>query len=187
MKRVGMKRFLQLRPLGLLLLLAAPIVAQDANDLKSGDPETRKLIEEASKFYLEGDYKRAIPPYQKALDREKANPTLSQTIWRVLVDNLGMAYGISGDLKKAKATFEYGLSKDPKYAMFHYNMACTYGEMDDPVNAIVYLKQAFAYKDNMIKGEEMPDPWEDSSFQRFMSNQKFVSSLKEITGRQSTL
>jgi hypothetical protein len=86
-------------------------------------------------------------------------------------------------LKKAKATFEYGLSKDSKYPMFHYNMACTYGEMDDPENAIVYLKQAFDYKDNMIKGEEMPDPWEDSSFQRFMSNQKFVNALKAITGR----
>jgi len=182
-----MKRLLQLHALGILLLLAAPIVAQDANELGAGDPETRKLMGEASKFFLDGDYKRAIPPYQKALDREKTTPTLSKPLWRVLVDNLGMAYGISGDLKKAKATFEYGLSKDPKYPMFHYNMACTYGEMNDPDNAIMYLKQAFSYKDNMIKGEEMPDPWEDSSFQRFMSNEKFVNALKEITGRQSAL
>ena len=178
-----MKRLLPLLGLGTLLLLTAPIVAQDANDLKAGDPETRNLIEQGSRFYLVGDFKRAIPPYQKALDREKANPTLSRTIWRVLVDNLGMAYGISGDLKKAKATFEYGLSKDSKYPMFHYNMACTYGEMDDPENAIVYLKQAFDYRDNMIKGEKIPNPWTDSSFQRFMSNEKFVNALREITGR----
>ena len=183
MKGAEMKRLLPLYALGILLLLTAPIVAQDANDLKAGDPETRKLLEQGSKAFLDGDYQRAIPPYQKALDREKANPTLSKTLWRVLVDNLGMAYGISGDLKKAKATFEYGLSKDPKYPMFHYNMACTYGEMDDPDNAIVYLKQAFEYKENMIKGEKMPDPWTDSSFQRFMSNEKFVNALKEITGR----
>ena len=178
-----MKRLLPLHALGILLLLATPILAQDADDLKAGDPETRKLLEEGSRFYLEGDYKRAIPPYRKALDREKANRTLGQSLWRVLVDNLGMSYGISGDLEKAKDTFEYGLSKDPKYPMFHYNMACTYGEMNDPDKAIVYLKQAFEYKDNMIKGEKMPDPWGDSSFQRFMSNEKFVAALREITAK----
>ena len=178
-----MKRLLLLLSLGWLLLLVVPVCGQDPNDLNAGDPETRALMETASQFYLVGDYKRAIPPYQKALDREKANRTLGQSLWRVLVDNLGMAYGISGDLKKAKETFAYGLSKDAKYPMFHYNMACTYGEMNDPDNAIVYLKQAFENKDNMIKGEKMPNPWTDSSFKRFMDNEKFVNALREITTR----
>ena len=171
---------LRLLTIGMLLLIVAPAIAQDTSDLKKGDPETRKLMEQGSRFCLERDYKRAAPPYQRALDREKANRTLSETLWRVLVDNLGMAYGISGDLKKAKATFEYGLSKDPKYPMFHYNMACTYAEMNDPDKAIVYLKQAFDYKENMIKGEKMPDPWTDDSFQRFMNNDKFVAALSEL-------
>jgi len=153
--------------------------AQEQSEQKP-NPETLKYMQQGSAFYLEHDFKRAIPPYQKALDLEKEKPTLDQTLWRVLVDNLGMAYGISGDLKKAKATFEYGLSKDPKYPMFHYNMACTYGEMDDPEKAIVYLRQSFEYKENMIKGERLPDPWTDSSFQRFMNNDKFVNALKEI-------
>ena len=178
-----MKRLLPLHSLGLLFLLSVSVCGQAPDDLNAGDPETRTLMEKASQFYLVGDYKRAIPPYQKALDREKAKRTLGQSVWRVLVDNLGMAYGISGDLKKAKETFEYGLEKDPKYAMFHYNMACTYGEMNDPEKAIVYLKQAFENKENMIKGEKMPDPWTDSSFQRFMDNEKFVSALREITGQ----
>jgi tetratricopeptide (TPR) repeat protein len=163
--------------------LAPVAVAQDDSDLKAGDPETRKLLEEGSRFYLVGNYKKAIPPYQKALDREKANRTLSQSLWRVLVDNLGMSYGISGDLDKAKDTFEYGLSKDPKYPMFHYNMACTYAEMNDVDKTIEYLKQAFEYKGNMIKGERFPDPWGDDSFQRFMNNDKFVNALKELTGK----
>ena len=171
---------LRLLTIGMLLLIVAPAIAQDTSDLKKGDPETRKLMEQGSRFFLERDYKRAAPPYQRALDREKANRTLSETLWRVLVDNLGMAYGISGDLKKAKATFEYGLSKDPKYPMFHYNMACTYAEMNDPDKAIVYLKQAFDYKETMIKGEKMPDPWTDDSFQRFMNNDKFVAALSEL-------
>jgi len=64
--------------------------------------------------------------------------------------------------------------------MFHYNMACTYAEMNDMEKTIVYLKQAFEYKENMIKGERMPDPWTDDSFQRFINNEKFVNALKEL-------
>jgi hypothetical protein len=55
---------------------------------------------------------------------------------QVLVDNLGMAYGITGDLKKASEIFEYGLSKDDTYPMFYYNLACTYAEMNDLDNTI---------------------------------------------------
>jgi len=167
--------------IGMLVMLAAPAIGQDTADLKAGDPETRNLMEQGSRFYLDHDFKRAIPPYQKALDREKANRTLSDTLWRVLIDNLGMAYGISGDLKKAKETLEYGLAKDPKYPMFHYNLACTFAEMNDVDKAILSLQQAFQYKQNMIRGERFPDPWTDDSFQRFMNNDKFVSALKEMS------
>lgn len=162
-----------------ILFTATMAAAQDTSE--KPNPQTLKLMKEGSAFYLERDYKHAIPPYQKALDLEKKQRTLDETFWRVLVDNLGMAYGISGDLKKAHETFEYGISKDPKYPMFHYNMACTYAEMNDVDNAIVYLKQAFQYKQNMIKGERFPDPWTDSSFQRFMNNDKFVNALKELS------
>ncbi|HYX29952.1 MAG TPA: tetratricopeptide repeat protein [Pyrinomonadaceae bacterium] len=172
---------LQILVLLLGMLLVGVVAAMGQDDLKAGDPETRKLLEQGSRAFLDGDFKKAIPPYQKALDREKANRTVSESIWRVLVDNLGMAYGISGDLKKAKETFDYGLSKDPKYPMFHYNMACTYAEMNDVDDAIKYLQQAFQYKDNMIQGEKFPDPWTDDSFQRFMKNDKFVSALKEMS------
>src|ERR1044072_6489691 len=95
--------------IGLLLVLLAPAMAQDAQGLKSGDPETRRLMEEASRHFLERDYKKAAPLYRAALDREKRDRTLSDSLWGVLLDDLGMSYGISGDLKKAKATFEYRL------------------------------------------------------------------------------
>src|SRR5262249_44600384 len=176
-----MKLRIFLPAIGMLLLIVASVMGQGSADLKPGDPETRGLMERASRAFLDRDFKRAIPPYQQALDREKANRTLSENLWRVLVDNLGMAYGISGDLKKAKETFEYGLSKDPKYPMFHYNIACTYAEMDDVDNAIDYLRGAFEYKQNMIKGERLPNPWTDDWFQRCMKNDKFVNALREIT------
>lgn len=142
--------------------------------------QVMELMQEGGAHYLRRDFKRAIGPYQKALDLEKQKRTLEQTLWRVLVDNLGMSYGISGNLKVAKETFEYGISEDPDYPMFYYNMACTYGEMDNMEKAIEYLRLAFARKDNMIAGEKFPDPAKDSSFARFADDEKFVAALKEM-------
>lgn len=165
------------------LCFSTSVTAQNKSEKKSKDDSAkvvRNYVGEGSASFLKGDYKSAIKPYQKALDLEDKYPTLEKSIWRVLVDNLGMSYGISGDLKKAKETFEYGLSKDPDYPMFHYNMACTFAEMNDENNAIVYLKTAFKNKENMIAGEVMPDPSNDSSFTRFMNDEKFLTALKEI-------
>ena len=139
-----------------------------------------ELMQQGSVYYLRRDYKNAIGFYQKALNLEKANRTLDQALWRVLVDNLGMSYGITGDLRQAKRIFEYGISKDPKYPMFYYNMACTYGEMDYRDKAIEYLKMAFERKRNMIKGERMPNPSRDSSFARFREDPKFQAALREL-------
>jgi tetratricopeptide (TPR) repeat protein len=142
--------------------------------------QVMELMQEGSAHYLRGDFKKAIGPYQKALDLEKQKRTLEHNLWRVLVDNLGMSYGISGNLKVAKDTFEYGISEDPEYPMFYYNVACTYGEMDNMEKAIDYLRLAFARKDNMIPGEKFPDPARDSSFARFADNEKFKAALKEM-------
>ena len=130
-------------------------------------------MREGSAFYQRGDY-------QKALDLEKEQPKLDKTMWRVLVDNLAMSYGISGNLGKAKETLDYGLSKDPDYPIFYYLMANTYAEMNDEDNAIAYLKRAFERKRNMIAGETFPDSATDDSFQRFMKCEKFLKALKEM-------
>lgn len=139
-----------------------------------------ELVREGSAYFLKHEFEKAIGPYQKALDLEKEKQTLDKTLWKVLVDNLGMSYGITGDLDKAKETFEYGISKDADYPMFYYNLACTYGEKENRDKAIEYLKRAFDRRDNMIPGEEMPNPATDSSFQRFMKDEKFKAALKEL-------
>jgi tetratricopeptide (TPR) repeat protein len=138
------------------------------------------LLREGSAFFRGGDYKAAAASYAKALEMEKQRAQLPRDLWRLLVDNLTMSYGISGDLKRAKETAEYGLSKDPDYPLFHYLLANTYAEMDDLDNTILYLKQAFARRKNVIPGEEMPNPATDDSFKRFMKNEKFLAALKEI-------
>lgn len=137
-------------------------------------------LERGSAEYLERNFAGAIGPYQKALDLEKKDPKLNKTLWRVLIDNLGMSYGITGDLEKARETFEYGISKDDEYPMFYYNMACTYGEMGDEDKAIEYLRGAFERRENMIEGEHFPEPATDSSFKKFMKSEKFLSALAEM-------
>ena len=146
----------------------------------AGSNELIMLLGEGSAHFLRGEYKEAVGPYSKALALEKQSPHLSRDHWRVLVDNLTMAYGISGDLKSAKETAEYGISKDADYPLFYYLLANTYAEMDDLDNTILYLKQAFARRKNIIAGEQMPDPSTDDSFKRFMKNEKFLAALKEL-------
>jgi tetratricopeptide (TPR) repeat protein len=171
-----------------LLALCAALMPTHAIAQKSDAPRDESgntsmdYLREGSVFYLKHDFKKAIPPYQKALDLEKKQRALEKKFWFVLVDNLGMAYGISGDLKRAKEVFEYGLTKDDTYPLFYYNMACTYAEMGDEDKAIEYLKSAFKYKENVIEGEQMPDPASDDSFQRFMKDEKFLRALREIAG-----
>jgi hypothetical protein len=78
------------------------------------------------------------------------------------------------------AVFEYGIAQEPTYPLFYYNMACGYGELGDEDNAIKYLQPAFKYKKNMLAGEHFPDPMTDSSFAKFVDDEKFRKAVKEM-------
>ncbi|MCE5230026.1 hypothetical protein LLG95_10575 [bacterium] len=122
-----------------------------------------------------------VPEFlSKALELEKKSPMLGKDSWRVTVDCLAMAYGMSGQMDKCRATLEDGIKADPTYPNFHYNLACMYAESNDLDHAIDSLRTAFKYKENRIKGEKMPDPRNDSSFAKYMSDEKFKAVLKEI-------
>jgi hypothetical protein len=138
------------------------------------------LMAQGSRRYVARDYKGAIPFYERALEVEELKQRLSPDMWRVLVDNLGMSYAFTGNLDAAEGVFRYGVSKDPNYAMFHYNLACTHAEKKDMAGAIEELRTAFRNRGTMIKGESMPDPAKDDSFAPFMSNAEFVQFLKEL-------
>ena len=151
---------------------------QIAEARSSADPS--RDLQLASRYFLKRDFRNAAIHYQRVVDREKQKRTLGETDWRVAVDNLAMAYGISGDFDRAEATLRYGIAEDPTYPMFYYNLACTHAEQDDLADAIAALKKAYALKQNMIEGEEIPDPRSDSSFEKYRTNPTFQAALREI-------
>ena len=150
-------------------------------------PNSRELLDIGNALYRQNNYAQAIPPYQKAFELEKTEPQLDRTLWRVLIDNLGMTYGMTGRLKKAKTTFEQGIQADPTYPMFHYNLACTFAEMNDLDHAMQSLTTAFRHRKNQNPGDKgMPDPRQNSSFQRFMKNETFRNLVNSLPATKST-
>ena len=149
-------------------------------------PNSRELLDIGNALYRQRNYAQAIPPYQKAFELEKVEPQLDRNLWRVLIDNLGMAYGMTGHLKEARSTFEQGIQADPTYPMFHYNLAGTFARMNDLDHAMQSLATAFRYRKNQNPGEKgMPDPRQDSSFQRFMKNETFRNLVNDLTPSKS--
>ena len=149
--------------------------------LKDYRPDSGGYFEYGSFFYMHKNWARAADFYQQGLELEKQQRRLDRTYWRVLVDNLGMSYGLSGRMPEAKAVLEYGVSQEPTYPMFHYNLACVHAEMNELDGAIAELNTAFGYRKNQNPGEEgMPDPLQDDSFKRYLRDPKFRAAVAAL-------
>ncbi|MEI6349371.1 MAG: hypothetical protein WCP69_15610 [Bacteroidota bacterium] len=152
------------------------------NSIKIESPKVINISEQflyGAQNYMAQNYKATIEAYEPIIETQKEKITIDKTIWVVVVDNLGMSYGISGDFENCKRIFEYGMKFYPEYPMFYFNMACMYAEMSDIDNALVKLQLAIDRKNNMIKGEEFPNPRKDSSFSKYLNDKKFKEFLKK--------
>jgi hypothetical protein len=70
--------------------------------------------------------------------------------------------------------------------MFHYNLACTFAEMNDLDRTMQSLATALRHRKNLNPGEKtMPDPRQDSPFQRFMKNETFRNFVSDLTATKS--
>lgn len=147
----------------------------------AASPQTNSLMTDGNNAFMKGDFAGAIRAYQQALDAEKKQPTLDRNTTIILIDNLGTAYGITGNFEKARETFDVGVSKYPTYPMFYYDIACVYGRKKDMGNAIAYLQKATANKANMAPGEKVPDPLNDNSFASFKDDKRFVKAAKSLS------
>jgi tetratricopeptide (TPR) repeat protein len=142
-----------------------------------------QLFQEGSRYFIAHQYRESIAPYQKAFEIEKSTPTLEKNIWRVLLDNLSIAYGISGDLTSAREVLTYGVSRDPDYPLFYYNLACVTAEKGDLPDTENYLKLAFERRENVIPGETFPDARVDDSFQKLLLQKEFRRFVHSLYGQ----
>jgi Tfp pilus assembly protein PilF len=141
----------------------------------------------ATLLYQARMYKAAAPIFEMALVKLKEDPGIAarmmkdtRTATRVVTDQAGMSYGMSGDIPQARRLFEKAIAEDPDYPLYYYNLACADAEEKNLVGARNHLQQAFARKANVISGENMPDPTKDDSFLPYRDNKEFWAFLESL-------
>jgi hypothetical protein len=70
--------------------------------------------------------------------------------------------------------------RDPEYPLNYYNLACTFAEQGSKAKMLANLDLAFQRKSNVLKGEQMPDPVTDQSFQRYVRDPDFISLMRKL-------
>jgi predicted Zn-dependent protease len=131
-------------------------------------------------LFKEEKYADAVGPYEKARALEKNGKSLSSDQHRILIDQLAMTYGISGQIKKAHELLDEAISQDPEYPLNYYNLACAFAEESNKSKTLVNLALAFQHREHVLKGEQMPDPRSDSSFQQYVRDDDFLKLMKEL-------
>ena len=135
----------------------------------------------AQLLYKSQQYSTAAPMFEEALGKLKDEPrAATKDGKRVLVDQAGMAYGMSGKTGKSREIFQKAVAEDPDYPLYYYNLACADAEENKLADARLHLQQAFARKSNLIAGETMPEPTKDNSFLPHRGNQDFWMFLQSL-------
>ncbi len=131
-------------------------------------------------LYMQKKYAESIAPFERARELEASGMKLNSDQHRILIDQLVIAYGISGNLKKVHALLDEAIRQDPDYPLNYYNLACAFAEEDDKVRMLTNLSTAFQHRDHLLKGEQMPDPRSDDSFQKYVHDDDFVKLMKQL-------
>lgn len=170
-----------------------PIKAEDAGLHKAFEsfqfdphykPAFKDVFMYAQVLFDTHQYGAAGPYFEKALSRLDNSSGFETKTWtRVATDQAGMAYGISGNLKKSRALFENAIARDPDYPLFYYNLACADAEEKNLTDARRHLQQAFDRKANTLPGEKMPDPTQDDSFTPYKDNKEFWKFLEGLRAK----
>lgn len=148
-------------------------VLQDASYIKAH-------ADLADVLYQMRKYGAASDEYAAALKLNESQKQLSEDDIRHVTDQLGVATALGGNLPKAKTIFEEAIQRDPDYALYRYNLACTYAEMGDLDTALVHLQEAWKRRKNLAEGERFPDPRQDSSFKRYRDDPRFQDAVRDM-------
>lgn len=86
------------------------------------------------RLYQLGHYDAAIQEYEKGLVLAPKDINL--------MNSLGVCYGVTGNLEKARTYFEAALDINPKEVMVIYNLGLTCQVIEDTDKAILFLRKA---------------------------------------------
>jgi len=164
------------------LLPDEPGSAEEAN--KSGSDAliqgSKSSLFDGTMAYLDKDFSSAADLLQITLDKEKQKRTLNRDDFRLLIDNLAVSYRFTHNQLKSKETLDYGLTQDPKYPLFHYDMACYYGLERDMNKALDELRLTYQYKSELSLSDQLADPLQEGCFGKFLKNKNFVKAVEEM-------
>jgi tetratricopeptide (TPR) repeat protein len=143
------------------------------------EPQFLDYLFYAQTLFKNQRYAAAAPLFERALS-DVPDDSSQVTMRRVVTDQAGMAYGISGNLTKSRAIFNAAIGRDPDYPMYYYNLACADAQENKLADARLHLQQAFARKANMIQGETIPDPSQDDSFTAYRNDKDFWTFIQSL-------
>jgi tetratricopeptide (TPR) repeat protein len=148
------------------------------------DPSYKPTFKDAFAYanveYMKHQYAGAAAAFRAALAmvNQSDDPLKFR---RVVIDELSMSLGISGDLKGSREVNEAAIAEDPEYPLYYYNLSCADAEAGDPRAARTHLQQAFDRRTNALKGETFPDPTEDDSLQKLRKDDAFWSLAQQVS------
>ncbi len=145
-------------------------------------PSYRDNISFGMEFFWEREYEKGSVYLQKALDAERQDRSLTESldkfVWRLYIEALGLSYNVLEKPEKALEIFHYGLNNDSEYAMFYYGQAYAYGRLDNMDKTLDNLKMAFKYKNSLTGNRKIPNPKTYAGFKKFFENPTFAKEIE---------
>ncbi len=111
-----------------VFMLVSIITAVFINSGCTSLTKPENLIEQGITYYYEGDYKRAIACYNKAIEFD---PT-----YAVAYYDRGLAYAEKGDHDSAISDYNKAIRLDPRYAGAYHNRGIVYADLGNYNGAI---------------------------------------------------
>lgn len=148
-------------------------IAEDPNSIVA-HRELADLLYAMHRYAASGD------EYARVAQLDESQNKLGDDGRRQVLNQEGVAYALGGSLQKAKAIYEAAIAKDPDYAMYYYNLACTYAEMHQLDPALKYLREAWQRRKNLLEGERFPDPRQDTSFAGYRNDPRFQDAVRDM-------
>jgi tetratricopeptide (TPR) repeat protein len=134
----------------------------------------------AGLYNLTKKYSSAAEEWEKARKIDDAHKQLNAQQRHEVLDGLGIALALGGDIDRSMAVYREAIKEDPDYPLYHYNLACGYAESGDLNGAIPELQKAWELRDNLPRGMRFPDVHKDLSFERYIGNQKFEDAVRNM-------